>query len=58
MTVTTRKHRELYSVSCNNTYISESLCCTPEMNTMLYINYSSKINSLIILRGKTVYSNM
>ena len=40
----TVKHRELYSISCNNPswkrilkriYITESLCCTPETNTTL-----------------------
>ena len=31
--------------------VTESLCCTAEINTTLYINYSSIINKLKILKG-------
>ena len=39
--------RWLFSISCNNNEkepkmcITESLCCTPETNTVLWINYTS-----------------
>ena len=49
----TVQHKELCSILCNNlngrriwkridtrTYITESLCCTPETNTTLLINCS------------------
>ena len=46
----TAQHHELFSIFCNNlngekiwerldTCITESLCCIPESNTMLFINY-------------------
>ena len=54
MTEATWQHRELYSISCNNLqwkiiyiyiHITESLCQTPNTNTILQINYNSIFKS-------------